>query len=255
MNASAACNCGEYHDTKCPVAKELRNSWCTPQWLADLIGYVDVDPCSNDRSHVKARTTCILERGDNGLHGEMRGVLTLAEGIGFMVPNDWSVFINPPYAGGQVIKWVRHYRHTKFIYLLRWDPSTEWFAELIEHCTHVWFPPSRIDFEPPPRIHESSNPYPHALYLRDPLEDLLDRLRGAGFLFTVDEVFPCLHSAGNGRLTTSDKPSGERRGGSSGECDAGRGTARAGGTRIRDGRGTQPTAEDETRGPIHDPPA
>ncbi len=96
-----------------------------------------------------------------------------------------SVFLNPGYSRGEVIKWVQHYRETRFIYLLRWAPDTKWFAALHPRCSHVWHPDRRIDFEPPPGVKASSNPHPHALYLREPSQDLLDRLDTAGYIHMV----------------------------------------------------------------------
>ena len=160
-----------FHTLKCPVAKLLRGSWCTPKWLADLIGRVELDPCSNERSRIDTAQRC-TGRGQ------------LDDGLRAIVPAVWRVFINPPYGPGEVVKWVRHYRHTCFIFLLRWDPSTEWFDELIGHCTHVWFPAGRrVNFEPPPRIESSSATFPHALFLRAPTPELLTRLGAAGRIF------------------------------------------------------------------------
>lgn len=150
--------------------KEGRDGACTPKWLADLIGRVDVDPCSNPRSHVGAEHTVSLP-GD-GCMPSLAG------------PDD-VVFVNPPYARGQVLRWVMAHRHTRFIFLLRWDPSTKWFAELYPHCTHVWFPRKRVNFEPPPGVKFSANPYPHALYMRDPAQELLARLSPHGYLLDV----------------------------------------------------------------------
>lgn len=192
MPPEVVCNCGEYHDTRCLIAKLLRNCWCTPLWLALLLGWVELDPCSNGRSHIKADVS--LYEDDDGLT--------------YIAPASWRVFINPPYGHGQVIRWIRHYVHTRFIFLLRWDPSTAWFQELLPQCDYVWFPPSRVDFEPPPRIRESSNPYPHALYLRDPPEDLLERLKGAGYLFRVDEAFIAMHLRRHEDRQTSVRPRG-----------------------------------------------
>ncbi len=165
-----------------------RDSWCTPKWLAELIGEVKLDPSSNYRSVIRAKWHCDLASGDDGLWGETGRGMFVCEGgsrvtsVGAVDP----VFINPPYSRGQVLRWVKHYRHTRFIFLLRWDPSTEWFAELYPHCTHVWFPDRRINFEPPPGVKSSSNPFPHALYLRDPSEELKARLAGAGYLMVVN---------------------------------------------------------------------
>src|SRR5262245_47299566 len=65
-------------------SRELsRGAWCTPKWLADLIGPVDLDPCSNPRSHIQAAEHWMLELGQNGLLAKPSSV--------------YRVFINPPY--------------------------------------------------------------------------------------------------------------------------------------------------------------
>ncbi len=164
-----------------------RDSWCTPGWLVDLIGHVDLDAASNERTMVDAEQYCRVDEGDDGLWDAMgTGAYRV---LGGRIPQrcgpETRVFINPPYSRGQVVRWVKHYRDTQFIFLLRWDPSTEWFAELYPYCTHVWFPDRRINFEPPPGVKSSSNPFPHALYLRDPSEELKARLAGAGYLMVT----------------------------------------------------------------------
>lgn len=138
-----------------------RGTWCTPAWLAELIGDVVFDPCTNDRSHIRSRYRCTGRAGDPDDDG-----LVVAP----RVPSSWLTFLNPPYerteAGG-VRAWVRAYRHVDFMFLLRWDPSTEWFGELLDLNPWVWFPRNRrIEFEPPPGIDSSSNPFPHALYCK-----------------------------------------------------------------------------------------
>jgi hypothetical protein len=169
---------------------EGRDSWWTPAWLAELIGDVGLDPCSNSRSHIRAAVHLSLERGQDGL--DERHTFT------------GPTFVNPPYARGQVIRWVRHWRESRFIFLLRWDPSTEWFKELLPWCTFVWFPNRRINFEPPPGVKASSNPFPHALFLRDPTESLLDRLIPEGYLL---DTFPSrVH--GGAHVDTTNAPAG-----------------------------------------------
>lgn len=177
-----------------------RDTWVTPLWLADVISgdyEVDLDPCSNPRSHILAKDAVSLEHGGDGL---FRAGEALTEGFwtqgGIIIKAtaDTRTFINPGYSRGQVIRWVRHYRHTDFIYLLRWAPDTEWFAELWPHCWGAWFPrkceanPSgRINFEPPPGVATSNNPFPHALYLRtQPSGKFLDRLLAHGYLVRND---------------------------------------------------------------------
>lgn len=179
---------------------EGRDSWCTPKWLAELIGEVEYDVCTNPRAHIRAtRRKLMLENDDDGLPDKQYGpgfYVVRSRNVDMLMPAA-RVFCNPPYARGQVIRWVRHWRHTRFIYLLRWDPSTEWFGELICHCTHVWFPARRINFEPPPGVKSSSNPFPHALFLKDPPPELLDRLGAAGYLMPIDQDLLALYLDGD----------------------------------------------------------
>src|SRR5690606_30225668 len=114
-----------------------------------------------------------LEDGDDGLVDQYGPGAFVYGGVNCATLPSARTFINPPYSRGAVVRWIRHWRHTRFCFLLRWDPSTRWFEELLPHCTHVWFPPRRINFEPPPGVKSSSNPFPHALYLRDPPQYLL----------------------------------------------------------------------------------
>lgn len=229
------CRDEPYHLKECPVAKKLRNCWCTPKWLADLIGPVAVDPATNDRAHIQAMVKIILEKGDTGIHdpgvpGSFRysGRLAKAE-------RRDVVFCNPPYGHGEVIRWVNHYLHTQFIFLLRWDPSTEWFSALKKAATHVWFPNDRLNFEPPPRIKSSTNPFPHALYMARPGQGLLERLATKGTLWLPNPLDPVSgkpQSAPHGHqpddrsgsAKAGDPASG---GGASANPGGGRGTAAA----------------------------
>lgn len=146
-----------------------RDGYCTPLWLAEIIGRVDMDPCSNEYSHIEYEIAFdALEDGLSMPWDE--------------VPPDTVVYCNPPYSRGQVMRWVERYRHTRFLFLLRFDPSTQWFSELMPFVTHIWLPNRRINFEPPPGVKASSNPFPHGLFMHNPDPVLLDRLRAEGFL-------------------------------------------------------------------------
>lgn len=194
--------------------EEGRDSWCTPKWIADLLGKYDLDPCSNPRSHIQAQRKLMLEDGSDGLYPHLgAGGYCFSRGkdrsqLVDVVNEKCFTFINPPYARGEVIKWVKHWRHTRFTYLLRWDPSTDWFEELICHCTHVWFPARRINFEPPPGVKSSSNPFPHALYLREPDQEMLDRLSANGFLIPVDQDLLALYLDADERSAEGDAGAG-----------------------------------------------
>jgi len=136
-------------------SEAARDGACTPPWLTEMIGDVDLDPCSNPRSTVRARRKFDLADGNDGL--------ALAETL---KSPGLRVFVNPPYSRGQVSRWVDAYRHADYVFLLRWDPSTAWFRRLMETTAAVWFANRRVDFVPPPGVTFSSNPYPHALFFR-----------------------------------------------------------------------------------------
>jgi hypothetical protein len=88
------------------------------------------------------------------------------------------VFVNPPYSRDQVARWVAAYRHTRFCFLVRFDPSTEWFEDLYRASSLVAVPVGRrVNFEPPPGVVASSNPYPHGLFFaraEDATQELLE---------------------------------------------------------------------------------
>lgn len=131
-----------------------RDSWCTPRAWAERVGAWDLDPCSNERSHIRATHTLRLDRGEDGLVADVR-------------PGT-RVFLNPPYGRGQVIQWVRRFAKTRFCFLVRLDPSTRWFAELYAASQVLLVPRGeRIEFEPPPGVKASKNPYPHVLAYAD----------------------------------------------------------------------------------------
>ncbi len=96
------------------------DDWCTPKWLCELLGQFDLDPCSNERSHVDANDSCWL----NCPYTEGR------DGLAY----DWSgssVFVNPPYSnvGPWAAKLVEH--DAPWCALLKLDPTTRWWATLM----------------------------------------------------------------------------------------------------------------------------
>lgn len=138
-----------------PEVEIDRDTWCTPRWITEAIGQWDLDPCGNERSHVQAARTFDLEaRGEDGL--------VLAAGVSRKA----RVYLNPPYSA--VMPWVQAYKHTRFCFLLKFDPSTKWFAELVAASEVVLLPRgTRIQFEPPegvPPEKAVANQFPHALF-------------------------------------------------------------------------------------------
>jgi hypothetical protein len=152
-----------------PTDEPDRDTWCTPKWLADAVGKFDLDPCSNDRSHIQAQCAYSLSRGQDGLFNAS----LWGEGD--------RVWINPPYSANQVIRWIRAYGHTRFCFLVRLDPSTGWYGELYNASELLLVPRGkRLDFDPPPGVAASSNPFPHVLAYRF-AEDATDAIKALCF--------------------------------------------------------------------------
>lgn len=148
-----------------------RDSWCTPKWLADALGSFDLDPCSNARSHIDAIYSYQLERSEDGLK-----LLTSK----WMDASSVKTFINPPYSSGQVMRWAQAYAHTRFCFLVRFDPSTAWYRFLYQRSGLVCVPRKRVNFEPPPGVKAFSNVYPHVLFFAR-LEDASEQIKRLSF--------------------------------------------------------------------------
>ena len=114
------------------------DDWATPDWLAELLGHFDLDPCSNASSHIDAWETCSLDH-----HEKHR-----RDGLTF----DWerlSVYVNPPYSdvGPWATKLAAH--DGPWVALVKLDPTTAWWATLMSaHPTVAPFR-KRIKFEGP----------------------------------------------------------------------------------------------------------
>lgn len=146
---------------------EQRGAWCTPKKYADAVGPFRLDPFSNPRSHIRSEFSCQLERGDDGFgvgDPDRRAGSFFVNGDGYhRAWPSWRVWIQPDYE--YVIEAIQHYKHTRFTALLRLDPSTEWFDELHAASELILIPRGdRIEFDPPPGVKASSNPFPHGLF-------------------------------------------------------------------------------------------
>lgn len=158
---------------------EQRGAWCSPPEYTAAAGRFDLDPFTNPRSTLVATNTCMLERGDDGFGLHRRHI----PGAFYVNPNgcdaypdcdtcgdftataDWCVWIQPPY--DIVLEALAHYGHTRFVALLRLDPSTKWFEQLYSLSEVIMIPRrDRIEFVPPPGVKASSNPFPHGLFYR-----------------------------------------------------------------------------------------
>lgn len=156
-----------------------RGAACTPLWLAQAVGRFDLDPFSNERSHIAADAACWLERGDDGFgdvepSDRVPGVYTTL-GRTHVASASTRTWIQPPY--DIVLRAYRHYRHTAWTALLRFDPRPEWFDEIYGDAELVCVPRGTYDaagnristtfnFELAPGLRASGNTFPHALYYR-----------------------------------------------------------------------------------------
>jgi hypothetical protein len=145
-----------------------RGAYCTPKWLADLVGPWDIDPFSNPYSDIVSTERCMLEDGGDGLvdHKRPGSYRCGARGKVRVAGAAKRVWGQPPYE--IVDEAISHWGHTRFCFLLRFDTSTNWFQDLYRLTTLVCIPRRRrIDFKPPPGVQlgkTRESPFPHALY-------------------------------------------------------------------------------------------
>ena len=119
----------------------IRDTYCTPEWFAELLPSVDIDPCSNPRSHVRARRRLMVENGDDGLIERWDGTAFL--NIPYSDPDPWAE------------KLLREWRdnHLDDVGILcNIDSSTFWWRAFTSVCPHQLQLARRVPFEAPPGI-------------------------------------------------------------------------------------------------------
>lgn len=160
----------------------MSDNWCTPSWLTDAIGEVDLDPCSNPASTVRLSSpgkTLSLEKGEDGLaYGWASIPLIYQVPAGSLLPYTAhylghsatsavqypeTAFVNPPYSNP--MPWCE--RAVEFwtqggsvLLLLKLDPTTKWWAKLWDcpgFSPHLFR--KRIKFSGAPNV----APWPSAL--------------------------------------------------------------------------------------------
>jgi hypothetical protein len=111
------------------------DNWNTPKWLADALGPFDLDPCSNATSHIYTSVQGSLD--GTGLGGD--GLLLHWDG--------YSVFCNPPYSNP--LPWAQKLRDHDgpWCALVKLDPTTKWWAALMEAGPTVAPFRKRLKFE------------------------------------------------------------------------------------------------------------
>ena len=124
---------------------------------------MDLDPCSNGRSTVRALRT--LDRKQNGL---------------LVSWEESTVGINPPWS--DPLPFAKKVWESKgFWFLIKEDPTTEWWECLTAfHCFRFSFN-FRVGFEPPPGVDESTNEHPACLIVDPGFRDLIgNSFKGMG---------------------------------------------------------------------------
>jgi hypothetical protein len=154
-----------------------RGTACTPLWLARAVGPWDLDPFSNPRSHIASAQRCMLEDGGDGFGDGTRGSFRCgADGELQHATETTRVWGQPDYLF--TLRAFRHYAHTRWCFLLRFDPRPEWFDLVHDAAEAVAIPrgtydlacerrlSSTFNFELADGLRASGNTFPHALYYR-----------------------------------------------------------------------------------------
>ncbi len=133
-----------------------RDAWCTPRLITKRLPIVDLDPCSNGRSTVRARRSITLDCKT----GKRRG-FEWGNGLRISWENQ-SVFCNPPWSNPK--PWASKAWEAKmFCFLVIDDSSTEWWGILTQFPTYRFSFAKRVGFVPPPSVEESTNDRPCTL--------------------------------------------------------------------------------------------
>lgn len=131
-----------------------RDAYCTPPEITALLPEVDLDPCSNPRSTVRAQTTYSLEANQNGLELPWFGL----------------IYANVPYSAP--LPWAeKHERERANLigagFLVNADHSPAWWKLLRRHLHLRLDFDERIEFSAPPGVEPSKNDRPQTLLMDD----------------------------------------------------------------------------------------
>lgn len=153
-------------EVQAPAPKPNRDAYCTPSPIANALPKkLTIDPCSNPRSIVIAKTCYTLEAGQNGLELPWFGLYTGIE----------LAYVNGPFSN--LLPFAQKLAHELAAiggrkkvgagFLVNADNSPEWWHLLVEHL-HI-----RLDFDerqefiPPPGVEPSKNDRPQTLLMNE----------------------------------------------------------------------------------------
>jgi hypothetical protein len=129
-----------------------RDAYCTPDEVTAALPEVDLDPCSNPHSTVRARDTYSLEAGQDGLALPWFGLVYL--NFPFSDPLPWAEKLaeeRPNLTGAGV--------------MCNADHSPAWWHVLKQHLPIRLDFDTRLEFKPPPGVEPSKNDRPQTLLM------------------------------------------------------------------------------------------
>lgn len=129
-----------------------RDAYCTPPEITALLPAVDLDPCSNPRSTVRAKTTYSLEAKQDGLTLPWFGLVYA--NVPYSAPLPWAEKLSAEWAN-----------LTGAGFLVNADHSPKWWHVLKQALPIRLDFDERIEFSAPPGVPASKNDRPQTLLM------------------------------------------------------------------------------------------
>lgn len=142
-----------------PKPKENRDGWCTNEEIAKALPKkLDLDPCSNPYSIVKAKTKYMRENGDDGLLLPWFGLMYVNGPFSKLLP--WAERL-----AAELAKSRSQRKVTGIGFMVNADNSPEWWHTLVAHMHLRLDFDARLEFIPPPGVTPSKNDRPQTLLM------------------------------------------------------------------------------------------
>jgi hypothetical protein len=139
--------------------KANRDAWCTNEAVAlALPKKLDLDPCSNPFSIVKAKTKYMRENGDDGLALPWFGLMYVNGPFSKLLP--WAERL-----AAELAKPRSQRKVLGVGFMVNADNSPEWWHTLVAHLHLRLDFDDRLEFIPPPGVEPSKNDRPQTLLM------------------------------------------------------------------------------------------
>jgi hypothetical protein len=147
------------HGTTSEEPKANRDAWCTNEAVAlALPKKLDLDPCSNPFSIVKAKTKYMRENGDDGLALPWFGLMYVNGPFSKLLP--WAERL-----AAELAKPRSQRKVLGVGFMVNADNSPEWWHTLVAHLHLRLDFDDRLEFIPPPGVEPSKNDRPQTLLM------------------------------------------------------------------------------------------